>query len=79
MYGQNIKTWRLGLLHLQPSCETYFVVVVAVKQQASIATRQLIIKLEIQFPSHEFEHALRVVSLVEINQILTTLFATTCI
>jgi hypothetical protein len=51
--------------------------VVGVKQQASIVTRQLIIKLEIQFPFHEFMDALGVVSLVEINQILTTLFATT--
>jgi len=49
--------------------------VVGVKQQASIATRQLIIKLEIQFPSHELMDALGVVSLVKINQIVTTFLA----
>jgi len=49
-----------------------------VKQQALIATRQLIIKLEIQCPSHELMDALGVVSLVEINQVVTTIFATTC-
>jgi hypothetical protein len=77
MNGQNIKTWRLGLVQLD--YETYFVVVVGVKQRPSIATRKLIIKLEIHFPSHEFMDALRVVSLVEISQILATIFATTCV
>jgi hypothetical protein len=41
---------------------------VGVKQQASIAIMQLIIKLETSFPSHEFMHALKVVSLVEITK-----------